>query len=291
MMILMRVRHLFVLAGIACMATFALAQSADEVRLYVLDGGELEASPSSYNLLDSEVGSTLLALSSFLIVHPQGVLLWEAGAVPDQERVMEGIGARQIVIRSDEAERPVHLGPSLTGQLADIGYAPADVTHLALSHFHWDHSANANTFAHATWLVRPEERAAMFPDAPLHNSARPMTYAALRDANRIDVTDEEHDVFGDGKVILKAARGHSPGHQVLYVELAETGGVVLSGDLYHYPEERTLDRLPRSDWDVAQTQAARVAVEEFLERKNATLWIEHDMLAHRALRKAPQFYR
>lgn len=268
-----------------------LAQSAGEIRLYVLDGGELEASPSSYNLGDDEVGSTLLALSSFLIVHPQGVLLWEAGAVPDQERVMEGVGARQIVIRSDEAERPVHLGPSLTSQLEAIGYAPADVTHLALSHFHWDHSANANTFAHATWLVRPEERAAMFPDEPLHNSARPMTYAALRSANRIDITDEEYDVFDDGKVILKAARGHSPGHQVLYVELAETGGVVLSGDLYHYPEERTLDRLPRSDWDVAQTQEARVAVEEFLARKNAALWIEHDMLAHRALKKAPAFYR
>lgn len=268
-----------------------LAQSAGEIRLYVLDGGELEASPSSYNLRDDEVGSTLLALSSFLIVHPQGVLLWEAGAVPDQERVMEGVGARQIVIRSDEAERPVHLGPSLTSQLEAIGYAPADVTHLALSHFHWDHSANANTFAHATWLVRPEERAAMFPDEPLHNSARPMTYEALRSANRIDIADEEYDVFDDGKVILKAARGHSPGHQVLYVELAETGGVVLSGDLYHYPEERTLDRLPRSDWDVAQTQEARVAVEEFLARKNAALWIEHDMLAHRALKKAPAFYR
>jgi N-acyl homoserine lactone hydrolase len=268
-----------------------LAQFAGEIRLYVLDGGELEASPSSYNLRDDEVGSTLLALSSFLIVHPQGVLLWEAGAVPDQERVMEGVGARQIVIRSDEAERPVHLGPSLTSQLEAIGYAPTDVTHLALSHFHWDHSANANTFAHATWLVRPEERAAMFPDEPLHNSARPMTYAALRSANRIDITDEEYDVFDDGKVILKAARGHSPGHQVLYVELAETGGVVLSGDLYHYPEERTLDRLPRSDWDVAQTQEARVAVEEFLARKNAALWIEHDMLAHRALKKAPAFYR
>ncbi len=268
-----------------------LAQSAGEIRLYVLDGGELEASPSSYNLRDDEVGSTLLALSSFLIVHPQGVLLWEAGAVPDQERVMEGVGARQIVIRSDEAERPVHLGPSLTSQLEAIGYSPADVTHLALSHFHWDHSANANTFAHATWLVRPEERAAMFPDEPLHNSARPMTYEALRSANRIDIADEEYDVFDDGKVILKAARGHSPGHQVLYVELAETGGVVLSGDLYHYPEERTLDRLPRSDWDVAQTQEARVAVEEFLARKNAALWIEHDMLAHRALKKAPAFYR
>jgi len=279
---------LFLFAFLACSVH---AQAADELRLYVLDGGELESSPVSYNLTEAEVATTSLALSAFLIVHPQGVLLWEAGAVPDQERVMEGEDARQIVIRSDGAERPVILGPSLLGQLADIGYAPEDVTHLAVSHFHWDHTANANTFAGATWLVRPEERAAMFPEEPLNNSARPMTYAALRSSNTVAVTDEEHDVFGDGRVILKAARGHSPGHQVLYVDLPETGAIVLSGDLYHYPEERTLDRLPTRDFDVAQTRAARVELDAFLERRNATLWIEHDFLAHQALRKAPEFYR
>lgn len=36
---------------------------------------------------------------------------------------------------------------------------------------------------------------------------------------------------------------HTQGHQILYVRLAHTGDVVLSGDLYHYPEERTLDRV------------------------------------------------
>jgi N-acyl homoserine lactone hydrolase len=284
---------------VLCLLVFAVAgpgvaQSADDdagLRLYVLDGGELESSPASYDLLDSEVATTSLALSAFLIVHPRGALLWEAGAVPDSERVMEGEGARQIVIRSDEAERPVILGPSLLGQLAEIGYGPDDIDYLALSHFHWDHSANANTFAHATWLVRPEERAAMFPDAPLHNSARPMTYAALRDSDTVLITDEEFDVFGDGLVILKAARGHSPGHQVIYLNLPETGGVVLSGDLYHYPEERTLNRFPARDFDVEQTRAARADLEAFLVRHNATLWIEHDLIAHRQLRKAPAFYR
>ena len=260
------------------------------LRLYVLDGGELESSPENYNLQVSEVQTTSLALATFLIVHPKGILLWEAGAVPDSERVKEGAGSRQIVIRSDKAERPVILGPSLLTQLAEIGYSPSAITHLALSHYHWDHSANANIFAHATWLVRPEEKAAMFPAIPASDSGRPMTFAALKDSNVISVDVEEYDVFGDGLVILKAAKGHSPGHQVIYLNLPVTGGLVLSGDLYHYPEERTLDRLPTRDFSVEQTRASRIELEAFLVRHNANLWIEHDLIGHRKLRKAPEFY-
>ena len=97
-------------------------------------------------------------------------------------------------------------------------------------------------------------------------------------------------MFGDGTVIIKHAPGHTQGHQVLYVKLANTGGVVLSGDLYHYTQERTLERLPTFEFSEEQTRASRASVEEFLSRTGATLWIQHDLTAHRALKKAPEFY-
>jgi glyoxylase-like metal-dependent hydrolase (beta-lactamase superfamily II) len=117
------------------------------------------------------------------------------------------------------------------------------------------------------------------------------TYDALKASRTTIVTADEHDVFGDGTVILKAAAGHTPGHQVLFVKLAQTGGVVLSGDLYHYPQERTLDRLPTFEFNAAATRAARVALEAFLAKTRAQLWIQHDFRAHAALRKAPDFYQ
>ena len=104
------------------------------------------------------------------------------------------------------------------------------------------------------------------------------------------VTAEEHDVFGDGSVVIRHAPGHSEGHQVLFVELARTGGVVLSGDLYHYPEERTLGRLPTFEVSEEQTAVARRKLDAFLARTGAQLWIEHDLVGHRALRKAPEYY-
>jgi glyoxylase-like metal-dependent hydrolase (beta-lactamase superfamily II) len=183
----------------------------------------------------------------------------------------------------------VILGAALAEQLRASGYAPADVTHLALSHYHWDHTADANTFAHATWLVRQADRDAMFADeAP--GAARPTTYTALKNSLSVIVTADEHDVFGDGTVILKHAPGHSEGHQVLFVNLAHTGGVVISGDLYHYPEERTLGRLPTTEVSEGQTAASRLKVEQFLAERGAQLWIQHDLIGHRKLRKAPEYY-
>ena len=258
-------------------------------RLYVFDGGVLASDPSRYRLSNEEVQEIPLSIGVYLIVHPQGVLLWDAGGIADEERIPNGTGVEQRVLRADGQERVVTLAAPLLAQLASAGYAPADVTHLALSHYHWDHTANANAFANATWIVPKSEHDAMFADeAP--GAARPATYTALENSRTVLTTADEHDVFGDGTVILKQAPGHTEGHQVLYVKLAQTGGVVLSGDLYHYPEERTLGRLPTFEFSVEQTSAARADIDAFLSRTGAALWIQHDLVAHRKLKKAPEYY-
>ena len=276
------------ITGLAVVAAAAEAPAATP-RLYVLDGGVLASDPARYRLTEAEVQVTPLSIAAYLIVHPKGVLAWDAGAIADDERGSSASGVEHRVRRADGDERAVTLGPPLREQLRAGGYAPADVTHLALSHYHWDHTANANAFAHATWLVRPSDRDRMFAE-PAPGAARPATYAALKGGRSVTITADEHDVFGDGTVILKAAPGHSEGHQVLYVKLAKTGGVVLSGDLYHYPEERTLNRLPTFEVSEEQTAASRRGLEAFLMRTGAALWIQHDLVGHRTLRKAPEYY-
>jgi N-acyl homoserine lactone hydrolase len=280
------------------LAIFSLAAAAFEAaaqstvsspRLYVFDGGVLASETARYRLTDADVEEVELSVASYLVVHPRGVLMWDAGAVGDGER-SGPVGYEQRLVRRDGQERFVKLAPALTAQLAAAGYEPADVTHLALSHYHWDHTADANTFAHAQWLVPKLEHDAMFRADP-PGGTRPETYSALRTSNRTTVlTAAEHDVFGDGSVVIRQARGHTEGHAVLYVKLANTGGVVLSGDLYHYPAERTLNRLPTFEVSEAETQAARAELEQFLRRTNAALWIQHDLVAHRKLKKSQEYY-
>jgi len=116
------------------------------------------------------------------------------------------------------------------------------------------------------------------------------TYSSLK-KNKVQIlTKDEHDVFGDGTVIIKSAPGHTPGHLVLLVKLKKTGNVVLSGDFYHYAEERTLDRYPTFEFDMNQTRAARIEIDRFLKKTNAQLWIQHDLNAYLKLKKAPAYY-
>lgn len=278
------------LTSSACLAQSDLPGSAAaSPRVYVLDGGVLASDPARYRLAPGEVQETALSIAAYLIVHPRGVLLWDAGAIADGERITRAAGVAQRVVRNDGQERFVTLAPPLADQLAAAGYSTADVTHLALSHYHWDHTANANAFAAALWLVTAIERERMFADDP-PGGTRDATYSALAESRTAIIDRDEYDVFGDGTVIVKQTPGHTEGHLVLFVKLATTGNVVLSGDLYHYPEERSLNRLPTFDVSEAQTAASRVDLETFLASTGAELWIQHDLVHHRTLKLAPEYY-
>jgi N-acyl homoserine lactone hydrolase len=280
--------------AVACLLS-ALSLTAQRgapegLRLYVFDGGTLaSADMSRYRLAASEVATTNMSVTCFLVRHPRGVLMWDAGAVPDASWTPTGRPELQHLTMPDGQMREVTITTRLLPQLMAAGLTPAAVTQLALSHYHWDHTANANAFAAATWLVRPVERDAMLAAMP-PALTQPSTYASLRSSRVTAITSDDYDVFGDGTVVIKVAAGHTPGHQVLFVRLPRTGPVVLSGDLYHYPEERTLGRIPTFDADQAQTAAARQGIDAFLQRSGAQLWIQHDFTGTAKLRKAPQYY-
>ncbi|MGH9255482.1 MAG: hypothetical protein ACRD3C_13055, partial [Vicinamibacterales bacterium] len=103
--------------GLAALAAAALVgcggnsanRTAVSPRLYVLEGGVLASDPTRYRLTEAEVQSTPLSIAAYLIVHPQGVLLWDAGAIADDERVSRAGGVEQRVLRADGQERVVTL--------------------------------------------------------------------------------------------------------------------------------------------------------------------------------------
>jgi len=257
-------------------------------RLYVFDCGRLEGDPVRFNLKREEMATTDMSVACYLVAHPKGNLIWDTGAVPDADVKSENQPTRYHIILPN-TERYVTLTKSLKRQLAEAGYTPKDINYLALSHYHWDHTANNNDFAHATWLVRQVERDAMF-SAKLPDLVQASTYSALKNSKTVIIKTDDYDVFGDATVVIKSAPGHTPGHQVLLVTLAKTGPVVLSGDLYHYPEERTLDRVPTFDADAAQNRKARAAIDALVKSHRAQLWIQHDFKGNAALKKGPAFY-
>jgi glyoxylase-like metal-dependent hydrolase (beta-lactamase superfamily II) len=251
------------------------------LRLYVIDCGTLDIPDTSpYRLKKEELAASMMSAPCFLIAHPRGTLMWDTGPVPDSNFKADGLPATMRYATSTEP---------LTARLAEIGYKPADIRYLALSHFHWDHIGNANLFAAATWLAPKSERDIMFAEPPSPRT-EPQNFSSLRNAKTVFITTPDYDVFGDRTVVIKSAPGHSPGHQVLFLKLAKTGPVVISGDLYHYPEERRQHKIPTTEFNADQTVASRAAIEAFLKKSGAQLWIQHDYTANAKLRKSPAWY-
>jgi len=278
-----------VAAGVVGIAALAPHASAAELapmpkvtspRLYVFDCGTLVYNkPEDYNLKREEVKDTNMGVTCYLVVHPQGMLLYDTGlndrlvGRPLYENVLEGYA--QIKFNT------------LSGQLADIGVSPRAIDYLVLSHYHWDHVGNAGDFAGSTWLVYKGDRDRMFS-----KEARAYSwfgqYSAL-ERSKTMLLSGDHDVFGDGTVIVIATPGHTEGHCSLLVRLKNTGPVVLSGDLYHYAEERDLNRMPEEEKTSGTVQSRR-KVEELLRRTGAKLWIGHSMEFFRTVRKSPAWY-
>ena len=257
------------------------AQPPSSVRLYVFDCGRLDILDiTPYQLTKADIATNVMSVPCFLVAHPKGTLMWDVGVVPDRLIATGKSGTLRGYATATK---------KLETQLNDVGYAPSDITYLSFSHFHWDHVGNANLFAGARWLVRKVERDMMFSDPPSPRT-EPAHFSALRNSRTTLITTADYDVFGDGKVVIKSAPGHSPGHQVLFVNLANSGPVLLSGDLYHYPEERTLKKVPTTEFDREQSTASRAAVETFLTRAHAQLWIQHDFNANSKLKKSPRYY-
>jgi glyoxylase-like metal-dependent hydrolase (beta-lactamase superfamily II) len=275
----MKLDRLAALMVLVCLAACGPSRQSGTPRLYIFDAGILNvADPKSFGFTKSELAETRLIVVSYLVVHPKGTLVFDSGVVPDSE--FAG-GSAPITHGNTTASRPLAL------QMAAVGYKPADITYFVLSHYHGDHTANANAFAKSTWIVQKAERDAMFDDkVPI--IARE-NFRALKDAPTRILDNSDLDVFGDGTVVVKSAPGHTPGHQVLFVKLARTGSVLLAGDLYHYPEERATGRMPTFEFDPATTRATRARIETFLKESGAQLWIEHDLPTHLKLPMAPKF--
>jgi N-acyl homoserine lactone hydrolase len=256
-------------------------RAAAALRVYVLDCGTLkERDGVAYGLSREQVAPRDLSDLCALIVHPRGTLLWETGLNEAVNRILAGAPAAAGGPRpGDRVDR------KLIDQLAEIGYMPSDITYLALSHSHWDHTGNADAFLGSTWLVQKPEREIMFGDKSLSNQT---DFDGLRNS-KTELLEGDHDVFGDGTVMLLFTPGHTPGHQALLVNLPKTGPVILSGDLYHFHEEFTLKPAPRGR-NAEQIAASMAKIRALTAKTGAQLWIQHDAPGYAKLKKSPGYY-
>ena len=235
-----------------------------EVKLYQLVGGSILVKKLEVFSQDTTYTgqSKQFTDAYYVISHPKGNLMWDAG-LPEQLVIPEPYDEPSGVYR---IQRP----DSLSNQLKSIGFTIDDFKYFAMSHSHFDHTGHANYLKYATLLIQENEYNANLADTLQQKNA---AMIALTNVKKIN---GDYDVYGDGTVVIKYMPGHTIGHQVLYVEVAGLDKpVLLTGDLYHFEENRENKGVPSFNYDVKQTLESMDKFEAFAKEKNATVIIQH----------------
>ncbi|HYD74046.1 MAG TPA: N-acyl homoserine lactonase family protein [Candidatus Binatia bacterium] len=281
---------MFKRAALLSLIALAACQPAEEeaaapaVQLYAMNCGDAQFSDIGMFADDGSMNgqSRTLVVPCFLIRHPSGDLIWDTG-FPDAIAAMPG-GRMEL----PQMGATVVMNATLQSQLEQLGLAPADIEFVSFSHQHGDHTGNGNLFAASIWIVDTDERAYMFSDEARQGQAFP-GYAQLEDAEtRLIEGDADYDVFGDGSVVIVQTPGHTPGHTILKLQLANAGTVLLTGDMYHLAETRERRLVPSFNTDRAQTLASMDKVDQLAAATNARVVRQHVPEDFNALPRFPQ---
>ncbi|MGA0601979.1 N-acyl homoserine lactonase family protein [Caulobacter sp. KR2-114] len=164
----------------------------------------------------------------YVIDHPKGLTLFDCG-------LHEGMLAADDVYRGRLASQDMHvvMGPDETpaARMQALDFDPAAVTHIVLSHLHFDHAGGLHRFPNATVVVQRREWEAGFDEQLAARYGLPRAYFDL--GHPVTLIDGEHDLFGDGALTLVPSYGHTPGHQSLRVR-SEAGEHLLVGDACYF---------------------------------------------------------
>ncbi len=258
------------------------ADTVDHMRLYAFDCGRIRMNDLSlFTQGDEYDGRTNdAAVMCFLIRHPDGDLLWDAGL----PTAIHDAGAEGV----ESGPFFMTMPKTIEGQLAEIGVTVEDIEYFSPSHSHFDHIGDANRFAGATLIIDKDERAHMFREEARADQQSFPLYNALENAETVEF-DGDHDVFGDGKVKILAMPGHTPGHTSLLVQLDNEGPVLLSGDLYHLEESRENSYVPKFNTNVEDTLASMDRFEQIAADMNARVVIQHVTADYEDLPRLPGY--
>lgn len=263
-----RLSALALIAATAC----APIESVSELRLYEFDCGRLHfESPEAigFGFRDDATDVRELFVPCYVIDHPDGQLLWDGGL------------SSELAETRGWTEDGTRLDRNLADQLAEVGFSLDSLEFVAFSHMHFDHVGVANEVGGGVLLIQEPEYEAAFADEVDVLGFDPSLYDGLERLERVSL-DGDHDVFADGRVRILSLPGHTPGHQGLFVDLANEGPVVLSGDLYHFRLSRRDRIVPAFNVDADATLQSMDRLEAFLRETGATLWIEHDLARYEA---------
>ncbi|KAI0745033.1 Metallo-hydrolase/oxidoreductase [Earliella scabrosa] len=225
-------------------------------RVSALEGGFVNL-PLDYIIDTAQSGERAhLPSLSFLLRHTK-----------NDDKLVFDLGIRKDVQNFTPAylERIKHMTFDVTvpedavDALAKGGLAPSDITHILVSHIHFDHHGDPAQFPTSTFLLGAGARPLLENGYP--HDAQSLYDSSLFPPDRTRFLDPAEwpslgpfphalDFYGDGSLyVVDAGAGHVPGHLNVLARTSPDGGwIYLAGDSAH--DRRLLTgeaKIPRHD--------------------------------------------
>ncbi|BBB13575.1 N-acyl homoserine lactonase family protein [Sphingopyxis sp. FD7] len=217
-----------------------------------------------------------LTVGCYLIRHGDQLMLWDLG-LPT---------ALKDAAFSTDGDMSATVRKSLVEQLAELDIKPDDVDVVGVSHFHFDHIGQLPDFPAAKLYIGKRDWDLLTQSEP-PAFLDPKPFARwIGGGGTVEPVTRDKDIFGDGRVVMLDMPGHTPGHHVLLVRLANMGSVLLSGDQAHFQENYDSNGVPEFNTDRAQTLASFDRFKALAKNLGATVIIQHEP---RDLAKLPAF--
>lgn len=220
-----------------------------------------------------------LPVLSWAVVHPDGLVVVDAGQAPNFAAPWWDVYTRTAV--------RFHVAPedALPARLREAGLDPDDVRLHVLTHLHVDHVGFAGALPAARLVCTADEAA-----AAARPGARLRGYLRVAGAEGVAVEDEGVGPFersrrltADGTVRLLPTPGHTAGHASVLVDDGEGPRVLLAGDAVYGHEQLQAGWIDGVAAHAGQARASIARLRELCARAPTVVLPTHDPASARRL--------
>ena len=256
------------------------------MQMHFLSGGRLKMPCSAYYPNSAENSWFELPVISTLLRHPQGNVIFDTGCHPDAATDSD-VGASTRWAGLDAFLKPIFTqADTVPHQLTSLGLVCEDIDAVICSHLHIDHCGCNAFFPNATIICHADELAAVRQDDA---QSRGYFESDWNHDQKFQSINQEHDLFGDQRITLIPAPGHTAGMMIARIELDRDGSFVLASDAVPVANNLEDEFVPLNSWDDARTLKMAQAISQMRDRGDQIIF-GHDDAQWQQLKKGAAFY-
>jgi N-acyl homoserine lactone hydrolase len=246
--------------------------------LYALQNGFMGAQRSLLFYGEYSEERTQIPITCYVVRTSDATVLFDTGVSP---RAVPGLMRNDPYARFTDEDLLVH-------RLDALGLEPDNIDAVVLSHLHYDHAGGAVMFPKSELVVQKDEYAyAHYPASFFEGFYYRKNFDLPQYRWRLLDGDTE---LVPGVTVLRTD-GHTPGHQSLFVELPETGPVVLAGDCCYWQEHIDKERPPGVVWNPTLAMHSIKRLKTLARLTGGRIFPSHDPVFWSTVRQSPDPYR